>query len=135
MKKESTLEGILRVMRPDPLKGEDFERFFVQTDAARGTSPAHNLTAFFRANGDKCQKVLFMGHEGSGKSTELFRFQQMAADTFEVIPLSISDETDILDLHSADIMLAVLGRLMEHAQEKSIPIHPRLSGQPGEPLG
>jgi len=52
MERALKLSDVLRVARPDPLKGEDFEKFFVETDEARGEEVALHLSGYFKVNRD-----------------------------------------------------------------------------------
>jgi len=123
MEKAKTLRNILRVTGPEPLKGDDFKKFFVETDEARGINAVSQLSDYFDANRDMPKKVLFMGHRGSGKSTELFRFEQYVKDNFKVINFSIRDEIDITDLKYVDLVFVILNKLFDEAQNDNIPIN------------
>ncbi len=123
MEKAVDLPGILRVVKPEPLKGKDFDNFFVETDKARGDKAAKYLENYFKANRDEDpQKVLFMGHRGSGKSTELYRLSTYLGDAFRVINFSIRDEIDITDMQYLDLIFVILNRLYEEVRDE-VDIH------------
>lgn len=126
MEKATELGNVLRVTRPQPLKGEDFDNFFVKTDEARGVKSAFLLSKFFKINIDEPQKVLFMGHRGSGKSTELYRFGKSIEDEFKVINFSVKDKIDIVDLEYTDLIFVILRELFEEAEKDKIPVNENL---------
>jgi len=127
MEKAVDLPGILRAVKPEPLKGKDFENFFVETDKARGDRAAMFLEKYFKANrDDEPQKVLFMGHRGSGKSTELYRVGTYLEETFKIINFSIRDEIDITDLQYVDLIFVILNKLYEEAITDKISIDDRV---------
>ncbi len=123
MERATTLYGVLRVTAPDPLKGDDFTKFFVETDEARGVNAVSQLSDYFHANRDMSRKVLFMGHRGSGKSTELYRFEQDIQNKFRVINFSIKDEIDITDLKYVDLIFVILNKLYNEARKDNISIN------------
>lgn len=123
MEKATELRNIVRVTKPEPLKGENFEKFFVETDEARGVNAALMLSDFFSINRDEPQKVLFLGHRGSGKSTELFRFGEYLKEDFRIINFSIKDEADIADLEYSDLIFIILRKLYEQAKDDNIEIN------------
>lgn len=123
MERALELRNIVRVTKPEPLKGDDFEKFFVETDEARGVNAAAMLSDFFSINRDEPQKVLFLGHRGSGKSTELYRFGEYLKDEFRIINFSIKDEADIADLEYSDLIFIILRKLYEQAEDDHIEIN------------
>lgn len=123
MERANDLRGVLRVTKLTPLKGDDYNKFFVETDAARGLNSALALSEFFLARIDEPQKVLFMGHRGSGKSTELHRFSKYIEDEYKVINFSIKEETDIRDLDYADLIFVILNILYREALKDNIPVN------------
>ena len=123
MERATELRNIVRVTKPEPLKGENFEKFFVETDEARGINAALMLSDFFSINRDEPQKVLFLGHRGSGKSTELFRFGEYLKDEFRIINFSIKDEADVADLEYSDLIFIILRKLYQQAKNDEIAIN------------
>lgn len=122
MKKAEDLRGILKVTKPKPLRGEEYNSFFIDTYSARGEDAASMLSDYFLSNCDSPQKVLFMGHRGSGKSTELYRMEKMLDDDFKIINFSIREEIDTTDLEYSDLIFVILERLYEAAKKDEIEI-------------
>jgi len=123
MEKATELRNVLKVTKPEPLKDENYDKFFVETDSARGVNAALLLSDFFDVNMDDPQKVLFMGHRGSGKSTELYRFGQYIENEFKVINFSIRDEVDIVDLEYVDLIFTILRKLYDEARKDGIAVN------------
>ncbi|MBI5695875.1 MAG: hypothetical protein HZC51_09090 [Nitrospirae bacterium] len=122
MEKAIELRDLLRVAKPKPLMGEDFDKFHVDTTEARGRDSASILTDYFEVNMDEPQKVLFMGHQGSGKSTELWKVTKNLEPHFWAVSFSIMDEVDHTDLNYVDLIFTILDNIMARAQEHGIDI-------------
>lgn len=122
MEKAQDLGQLLRVTNTKPLQGESFDSFFVDTDEARGAYTAFELCDYFSANIDDPQKVLFMGHRGSGKSTELYRMEKEFGEEFKVIKFSILNEADGNTLQYIDVLFAILSKLYEAAVADDIDV-------------
>lgn len=123
MEKATELREIVRSTKLVPLRGEDFEKFFVETDDARGVNAAWMLRDYFDINKDEPKKVLFMGHRGSGKSTELYRFGEYLKDDFRIVNFSIRDEADTADLEYVDLIFIILQQLHEQAERDGLVVN------------
>lgn len=118
MCKATTLAAALSVLKPFPLNGENFTDFYVDTRQARGDDPVVKMTYLLEYGGDDFyQKILFIGHLGSGKSTELYRIQDNLKNKFKVLRFSIRDETDIQDLTYIDFIFAVMTNILRYLEE------------------
>ncbi|MEO5356156.1 MAG: AAA family ATPase [Nitrospirae bacterium YQR-1] len=117
MKRAENLKELLRAAKPFPLEGETYALFYTDTDKVRGQNSALNLCNYLRANYDDPQKILFMGHRGCGKSTELWRVSKELESDFEIISFSIKDETDTTDLNYTDVLFAILTKLVDAVPE------------------
>lgn len=126
MKKAQDLGQLLRVTNTKPLQGDSFDSFFVDTDEARGANTAYELCDYFLANIDDPQKVLFMGHRGSGKSTELYRMEKEFGEEFKVIKFSILNEADGNTLQYIDVLFAILSKLYAAAVADDIEVNQSL---------
>ncbi|NDV27100.1 hypothetical protein [Desulfovibrio sp. JC010] len=122
MEKAKDLGQLLRVTKTSPLQGDSYDSFFVETDDARGANIAFQLCDYFSMNVDDPQKVLFMGHRGSGKSTELYRVEKELGDEFKVIKFSILDEADGNSLQHIDVLFIILSKLYESAIDDEIEV-------------
>jgi hypothetical protein len=63
-------------------------------------------------------KVLFSGHRGSGKSTELMRLAEDLQNEFFVVPFS-ARSLNLADLSYVDIMLACAAALFREATDRA----------------
>lgn len=123
MEKASSLIDLLDVCDPKPLEGDAFDSFYVETSEARGQNASKMLSIFFKGNKHKNKKALFMGHRGSGKSTELWKVQKELESDFKVISFSIRDEIDIIDLKYIDLIFIIMKKLLDSLEEDNIKLN------------
>jgi energy-coupling factor transporter ATP-binding protein EcfA2 len=104
-----TLRDAFRVCDVDPLSGEGLTRYYVDLTAVRKTEAIEgvNTVLDFQQSGEFCT-ILFTGHRGCGKSTELQRIQTQWQKDYRVIYLEANEETDINDAEYTDIYLIVI---------------------------
>ncbi|MFM8004258.1 MAG: hypothetical protein ACKO86_04750, partial [Dolichospermum sp.] len=74
-----------------------------ESSAVEGVS----TTLDFQESGDYTT-ILFTGHRGSGKSTELKKIQSQWEQNYHVIYLEVNEETDINDANYTDLYLIVI---------------------------
>ncbi|MBI5407904.1 MAG: ATP-binding protein [Nitrospirae bacterium] len=122
MERATKIRELLKVCKPLHLCGEDFDKFHVETSTARGQNSAVRLFNYLDVNRDEPQKILFMGHRGSGKSTELWQLRKLLGDDFRVIAFSIRDEIDISDLKYVDLIFVILNKIMDEALKDGVMI-------------
>ena len=120
MNQAKKLSDILKVTVKKHLTGKDFDKFFVNTDEARGRRSALLLADYLRSLNDIPQKILFTGHRGSGKSTELWRLQQQINNMYLPITFSLGDHLDPLNLEYIDLVFLVMERIFNAAREYNI---------------
>lgn len=126
MEKATNLDELMSVFRPTSLEGDDFSTFHVNTVKARGQDSARRLSRYFQSTKNEHQKVLFMGHRGSGKTTELWQVRKNLEAEFCIISFSIKDETDILDLTYTDLIFALMKNLLEKVNDLGIKLNPAI---------
>ncbi len=108
-------QKILKTFIPNQsLHGEALERYYVQ----RPHAPLGPMNAYLRATVDQRVKVLFGGHRGSGKSTELARLAQDLKDDFLVVPFSVY-RLNREDLSHVDLALACASALLRRVTEET----------------
>ncbi len=97
----NTLKSAYRVCNVKPLEGEDIDRYYVDLSAVRKTNAIKGINndLDFQEAGEH-QTILFTGHRGCGKSTELKRIQKQWEANYKVIYLEANEETDINDIAS-----------------------------------
>lgn len=119
------LEVIQKIDFEEALEPDDPR--FVQTERARGAERTQKLLASklglslsdgsFFPNSQK--HVLFFGHTGSGKTTELKRYQRTLSggQRFYVVEVDITNELDRNNLEYSDVLMAMARRLIQCLQQ------------------
>lgn len=67
---------------------------------------------------EKNVKVLFAGHTGSGKSTELNRLVSDIINDYEVVKFSVKDTNDPYSLQYEDLLIASVNKILECINKK-----------------
>lgn len=107
------LEDMLKVFKPFPLGEKNYDQFYVETSEARGADAAFRIIYRLENVDTMPIRLLFMGHSGSGKTTELFRVQKKLSDKYQVVRFSIRDETDVMDLTYVDLIFIIMHNIIE----------------------
>jgi len=109
MNRATTLKTAFRVCNVDPLEGEDIERYYVDLSAVRKTETIESVNIILEdQDAEEFTNILFTGHRGCGKSTELKRIQKQWEEDYRVIYLEVNEETDINDVNYKDLYLIVI---------------------------
>lgn len=120
IEKAKKVEDLIKVFEPYPLMENDsFEKFYVDTYAARGTNAVQRMSYGLKFSLNKDMKILFMGHRGSGKSTELFLLKKEIDDQFDVISFFIEDEVDVDNLTYIDFIFTIMSQLVKYIDGKN----------------
>lgn len=122
----TTLEQVLRFFDPrEPLTGSLLDTWFVP----RAGSPRRRLKISLTLQQEEPQKILLVGHRGSGKSTELNKLAAEINDTFEVIGFNVLDTTGRTNMAYEDLMLSISTQVTQRCVDQ------HLIGRPlSEPL-
>lgn len=102
------------------LEDENFDNFYVDANSARGKDVVKRIITRFSYNGESTLKMLFLGHYGCGKTTELYRAEQELSKNYLVIRFSIANETDIVNLSYIDFIFAILNNLVKIAKNNKV---------------
>jgi energy-coupling factor transporter ATP-binding protein EcfA2 len=104
-----TLKDAFRFCDINPLSGEGLQNYYVDLAAVRRTEAIEGVNTIldFQEAG-KFTTILFTGHRGCGKSTELQRIQSQWQQDYRVIYLEANEETDINDAEYTDLYLIVI---------------------------
>ena len=115
--KASTLEAIRRLCKPQPLEG-DYLRYFVETDSAR--DPHQNtrklISDALHASDDV--RILFYGHRGCGKSTELNKLLEENREEFLPVKFDVRKEMPPVSVRAEDLILVILERVFATLNER-----------------
>jgi len=105
----NTLKAAFKAGDLAPLEPAEMERYYVDLAPVRKSSAVDSVSTIldFQEPGDNTT-ILFTGHRGCGKSTELKRIQQRWRDDYYVIYLEVNEETDINDVRYTDLYLIVI---------------------------
>jgi energy-coupling factor transporter ATP-binding protein EcfA2 len=107
--KAANLKDAYRVCDLVPLQDDDLNRYYVDLSKTRKTDAIDDITLILadQESGD-FRTILFTGHGGSGKSTELRRIQNSWQDEYQVIYIDATVEMDNNDAEYTDIYLVVI---------------------------
>ncbi|MEA5552875.1 P-loop NTPase fold protein [Anabaena cylindrica UHCC 0172] len=105
----NTLKSAYNACTLEPLEGEEIEKYYVDLSAVRKTSAVDGVSTILDfQEAANFSTILFTGHRGSGKSTELKRIQKLWEESYHVIYLEVNEETDINDANYTDLYLIVI---------------------------
>jgi energy-coupling factor transporter ATP-binding protein EcfA2 len=107
-----TLKEAFRLCDVEPLVGAGLERYYVDLSVVRKTEAIEgvNTVLDFQEPGEFCT-ILFTGHRGCGKSTELRRISRQWEEDYRVIYLEANEELDINDAEYTDFYLIVIKQI------------------------
>jgi hypothetical protein len=107
-----SLEEIYLTTQPGPLTTEaEIQAFYRdEINAVRGGDRVQRLRlGLIRAHRDRTYfKALFMGHQGSGKSTELSRLVNQITQQFQVLRFSAATTIDPVNFKSLDVIISMM---------------------------
>ncbi len=113
-------------MSPEPLTGtEEFARYYrPEVNQVRGGDAVVGLSRKLRqAYGTVPFRAFLVGHPGVGKSTEITRLLARVEDQFVGVRLSAASEMNPASFKVFDVLLLMLARLAERANElNAIPL-------------
>lgn len=111
---QADLEKALNLFDPRrPLQMDELDAYYV----ARPHAPLEPMKTYLRIT-QQPVKILFSGHRGSGKSTELTRLAKDLRDEFFVVPFS-ARSLNLADLNYVDVMLACAAALFREATDRA----------------
>lgn len=107
-----TLKQAFRLCDVNPLTGQGLERYYVDLAPVRKTEAIEgvNTVLDFQEPGEFCT-ILFTGHRGCGKSTELQRIRRQWEQDYRVIYLEANEETDPNDAEYTDFYLIIIKQI------------------------
>jgi hypothetical protein len=122
-----TLKEAFRVCDIDPLSGEGLERYYVDLADVRKTKAIEGVNTILELQDpEDFTKILFTGHRGCGKSTELKRICSQWEQDYRVIYLEANDETDINDAEYTDLYLIVIKQIEFALRQEGLKFDSRL---------
>lgn len=109
----SRLEDVFAHFLSEPITMEDFDRLYVEVDKGRGAPRYVILRRRITSNPEGSLKLLFVGHRGCGKSTELVRLQKDIGPDFAILNFSVLRELDPQNLNYIELFVATMEQLFE----------------------
>ncbi|MFM2312497.1 MAG: hypothetical protein RLZZ04_1773 [Cyanobacteriota bacterium] len=110
----ATLRDAYRICTPEPLIGQNIERYYVDLLTVRSTKVTQNITKRleFLEPAEFCT-ILFTGHRGCGKSTELRKIQRKLESEYYIVYLEADIELDINDAEYTDLYLLIIKKVAD----------------------
>ncbi|MBI9085627.1 MAG: hypothetical protein JEZ11_18665 [Desulfobacterales bacterium] len=115
----NTLEDIYPFFHGQSMRPDEFESLYVDADRGRGVPIFQRLNRRLVLMPEGSQKMLFAGHRGCGKSTELLRLKRELDSDFSVLHFSILNELDPQNLSYIELFIATMEQLFLFFQRES----------------
>jgi hypothetical protein len=113
--KAKTLAEAINIFNPrEPLQGRHLAEFYVD----RPGNPLEAMKVYLLGLKGEPVKLLFSGHRGSGKSTELNKLAEAIKRQFFIVPVNLSRFANVTTLTYQDMLLGMVLALYKRAEEK-----------------
>ncbi|MCE1245531.1 MAG: hypothetical protein LWY06_02680, partial [Firmicutes bacterium] len=126
LKKADNLKEAINSFKPRPLMESELEEFYVDTEEARCADIGCFLQLRDKLDDGEFIKLLFAGHTGSGKSTELNKLEQEIRDRFFIVKFSVRDHLDLYNFEYVDLILLLIEQVLEAANIREIKINDKI---------
>ncbi|MCD4785197.1 MAG: hypothetical protein K8T10_15380 [Candidatus Eremiobacteraeota bacterium] len=113
--KATNIKEAMSTFEPRPLMNSELAEFYVDTDKARDEVIPRLSEIIEYLNKETPRKILFAGHRGSGKSTELVKLSDKIKDEYYIVNFSVQDELDINDISYSDLIILMMEKIAEKA--------------------
>jgi Cdc6-like AAA superfamily ATPase len=124
----TTLKTAYQVCNPlQSLGGAELDRYYVDLSDVRKTEAIAGVSNILDCQEpEQFTTILFTGHRGCGKSTELKRIQKEWEKDYRVIYLEVNEETDINDVGYTDFYLIAIKRVEFEMRRLGLKLDSRL---------
>src|SRR4028118_717133 len=113
-----TLNEAYRACEVNPLTGENIARYYVDLSAVRNTEAIERVSTDWDIHEPgEFDTILFTGHRGCGKSTELKRIQPQRENEDRVIYRGFNRERDVNEAEYTDLYLLVIKKVADDLTE------------------
>ena len=127
------LKDIYHLFNPDKaLLNDELGKYYVEIDQNEINIKELQIRLELGLETREPIKLLFTGHRGSGKSTALNRLILNLHDDFFIVKYNVLDLLDQNDVTYIDVLLSVLTKLFEKAQEDKVKLGGSLSKRADE---
>jgi len=103
-------------------ENEDDRKVYIDFSLVRGGQIIQELKdniTFFAPDDPTC--ILFTGHIGCGKSTELLRLKaELEQEGFHVVYFESSEDLEMADVDIGDVLLAIAKRVSENLEKAAV---------------
>ncbi len=122
-----TLAKAYNICSLRPLEGEDFKKYYYDLSQVRNTGAINNVKFTLDAAEDReTQTILFTGHRGGGKTTELRRLETKLKEQYFIIYFMADEELDINDARYTDLYIVIIKQVEEQLRKHNISLDKRL---------
>ncbi|MBS1334342.1 MAG: AAA family ATPase [Blautia sp.] len=90
----------------------------METYDARGKNVVKLMSLTLQISRNPYIKMLFMGHRGSGKSTELSLLKKQMEGQFDIISFYIYNEVDPVNMTYIDFIFAIMAQIIKYVEKK-----------------
>ncbi len=119
-KPADVLKQIKRVCTPKPLEGDNLKKFFVETDASRDPHQKTRERMSDALQEGQYVRLLFCGHRGCGKSTELNKFLAEHTGEYLTVQFSVQKEMAPVSINAEDLLLVMTERALKAANDAAL---------------
>jgi hypothetical protein len=113
-----TLKEAYRACDVKPLTGENMARYYVELSAVRHTEAIEGVSTDVDIHEPgEFDTILFTGHPGCGKTTELKRIQSQCENAYRVIYREFDGEGDVNDAEYTDLYLLFIKKVADDLTE------------------
>lgn len=112
----SKLDDIPANFLPSSIRYED--NFYTDIDKVRSSGIPKYVEIKNAIRREKNVKILFAGHTGSGKSTELNRLVSDISNDYEVVKFSVKETNDPFTLQYEDLLISSINKVLEFLNNK-----------------
>ncbi|MBW1617031.1 MAG: hypothetical protein JRJ49_11015 [Deltaproteobacteria bacterium] len=123
LKKATTIEEIRKYCTPKPLAEEDLEQFYINTNKARNLEEDIFNKLKNRVTAEVENRILFCGHKGCGKSTELNNLKKKLKQEMFCVSFSVHSECNMFTLKAEELLLVIAERLVASAKDAGLKIN------------
>jgi GTPase SAR1 family protein len=127
------LKDIYHLFNPDKaLLNDELGKYYVEIDQNETNIKELQIRLELGLETREPIKLLFTGHRGSGKSTALNRLILNLDSDFIIVKYNVLDLLDQNDVTYIDVLLSILTKLFEKAQEDEVKLEDSLSKRADE---